>query len=445
MFKESFFGKLIVISLFLVSCSDDDAVYKIGDKFTTVQSKIHFVDTITVSASTVLLDSFPTSGYNKIFVGYNMDEQLGNSYAESYVEFTHKGSLPELDSTVTFDSIVLYLRQSGAYSGDTNIIKTIAIHRVLEEITPRELNNTLNNSDNFLTSAEPYAELSFEQWPRSLEENFCRLPDSLGLNWFQMIVDKDSIIVSDDNFKEYFQGLAIKPITKDISWSATFYGVDELADNKIVDELQIRLYFRRKNEMENEFFAFVPSEKSKIFTHYKIDHTGSILDGIENTTQILSGNTNNLMFVQAGGRVGFRIDVPLINNLNELHPNMSIMSARLIIKPSKGTYEKASKLPTLHAYWIDSNNEITELLTDVTGQFAITSELNADDFYDENTYYSFNVLNYILYKMDRAIYSNESLFFSLSAQDNATTFNRVVLEDQSFSKSLELQLYYVVY
>lgn len=151
------------------------------------------------------------------------------------------------------------------------------------------------------------------------------------------------------------------------------------------------------------------------------------------------------MFVQAGTKVGFRVDIPLINKLKEINGNMSVMDAQLVLKPVKGTYKNSADLPSMIVYWIDENNQPNEKLTDVTGQYTISSSLSADDEYDENTYYSFNVLNYILYKVDQGIYSDESLFFSLSDDDNATSFKKVVLEDQSVSFSLQLQMHYVVY
>ena len=124
---------------------------------------------------------------------------------------------------------------------------------------------------------------------------------------------------------------------------------------------------------------------------------------------------------------------------------MSVLSAKLIVKPNKDTYKNISELPTISAFWIDPENRLTEVLTDVTGQYSITSELFADLEYRENNYYSFDILNFILYKMDAGIYSDESLYFTLSAEENATTFKRVLLEDQSFESSLKIQLYYVVY
>jgi hypothetical protein len=187
----------------------------------------------------------------------------------------------------------------------------------------------------------------------------------------------------------------------------------------------------------------MPSETAKVFTNYTVDYSGSVVDGIENTGVVSSKNSNNLVAVQAGGSLGFRIDIPMIDKLKEIHPNLSVMDARLMIKPRKGTYDKASELPQLSVYWIDSKNQNKVQLTDFAGK-PILSTLIADDEFNDNTYYSIDLLGFVLNKTNQ-LNPDQTLFISLSNQDNLTSFKRVIFGDQSFSESLQLQMHYVVY
>jgi hypothetical protein len=454
MLKKSLIIKLIVISVLFVSCADDDSVYKIGDQFTKGETKINYVDTLTITASSLIIDSFPTSGYNKVFVGYNVDAELGTSVAESYIEFSAENTIPTFDETTSFDSLVLYIKQTSAYTGDTLIEKSLGIYQVIETIEPRDDGYYLYNTDTMATNSEAIGKLTFKQRPGRLLESNVRLSDSLGNRLFQWILtdtlytDNDTVLFNSDNFIEYFNGIALKPLSKDVSWSSTFTGestTDASSTTSSTSEIQLRLYYRLKYEENNTYYAFTPTGSDKIFTHFNVDRTGSLLNAMVTSESISSKETNHQMFVQAGTKVGFRIDIPMINKLKEINANMSVMDAQLVFKPVKGTYTNTSELPSMLVYWIDDNNDITEQLTDVSGQYAITSSLTADNEYNENTQYSFNVLNFILYKMDQGIYSDESLFFTLSGEDNATSFKKVVLEDQSNAFSLQLQMHYVVY
>lgn len=442
MYKNGLLIKLLFVGVLFSSCADDEAVYKIGDRFVKEESKIHFVDTLTVKVSTVRIDSFATAGYNTVLVGYNNDPLLGTSEAKTFIEFIPATSLPTLDENAIFDSLVVYMRQTGEYLGDTSQLKTLAIHEVMETIEPKDDNLRLYNTDTFLINSTPLSTHSFKQRPIALREDFVKLPDELGLKWFSWLVNDNDTIKTGTLFKKQFPGLALLPVTKDLSWSSSFFGYSSTS-TELGNVMQIRLYYRIRGQEENNFFTFSPSEAGKVFTNFKIDYSGSILDGIENTGVVASKNSNNLVAVQAGGGLGFRIDIPLIDNLKDIHPNLSILEARLIVKPRKGTFDKASELPQLNVYWMDSKNQIRGQLTNFTSS-PIVSTLTADNEFNENTYYSFDMISFILNKMNQ-LNPDQTLFFTLSNQDNATSFKKIILEDQSFSESLQLQLYYVVY
>jgi hypothetical protein len=444
MYNNRLLIKLLFVGVLFSSCAEDEAVYKIGDRFVKEESKIHYVDTLTVNVSTVRTDSLGATGYNTVFVGYQNDPLLGTSEAKSYVEFIPSTSLPSLDEDAIFERLVIYIKQTGYYSGDTTVEKTLAFHEVLEPIEPRNDNQRIYNTDTFLINTTPLATHSLKQRPGALREDFIQLPDELGLKWFDWLVNDNDTIKTGTTFKKHFPGLALLPVTKDLSWSSSFFGYNTVGtDTNTVQQLQIRLYYRIRGQENNAFFTFMPSETAKVFTNYTVDYSGSVVDGIENTGVVSSKNSNNLVAVQAGGSLGFRIDIPMIDKLKEIHPNLSVMDARLMIKPRKGTYDKASELPQLSVYWIDSKNQNKVQLTDFAGK-PILSTLIADDEFNDNTYYSIDLLGFVLNKTNQ-LNPDQTLFISLSNQDNLTSFKRVIFGDQSFSESLQLQMHYVVY
>lgn len=442
MYKNSLLSKLLLAGVLFSSCANDEEIYKIGDRFVKETSKIHYVDTLTVTVSTVRIDSFPATGYNTVFVGYHNDPLLGTTEAKSFVEFIPATSVPDLDENAVFDSLVIYMRQNGNYLGDTSLLKTLAIHEVLEPIEPKDDNYRLYNTDTFSINTAPLATHTFKQRPQALRADFVRLPDALGLKWFNWLVNKNDTLTNQTTFKKQFPGLALLPLTKDLSWSSTFFGYNATTTDED-NVMHIRLYYRIRGQENNTYFAFSPSESGRVFTNFQMDYSGSIVDGIGTSGIVASKSSNNLVAVQAGGALGFRIDIPMIDKLKEIHPNLSVLDAQLIVKPRKGSFDKASELPQLIAYWMDSKNEIRGPLTNFSSS-PILSKLTADDEFNENTYYSFDMLSFVLNKMNN-LNTDQTLFFSFSDQDNATSLKRVIIEDQSFSESLQLQLHYVVY
>ncbi len=100
-----FIGLLIVATIF--SCSDESESYSIGDMFNNPNAKLGYVDTLSVNGSTVLLDSFITSGFNKVFVGNYENEFSGEITAQSYISFGLDEYYPLISDEAVFDSLLV--------------------------------------------------------------------------------------------------------------------------------------------------------------------------------------------------------------------------------------------------------------------------------------------------------------------------------------------------
>jgi len=103
------------------------------------------------------------------------------------------------------------------------------------------------------------------------------------------------------------------------------------------------------------------------------------------------------------------------------------------------------KSPKFRFLWTDKMNRNLGDFIDVDGETVITGTKMFDDL-DDEPYYSFSILNFVLTKMATESTSYNTLMFYLPDESNATSFDKLIIDDQSASNnSFELQIYYYTY
>src|SRR3989339_171721 len=435
---------LFLSLLTIVSCNDSSEVFNIGEEFTNNDSKITYVDTITVQASTILIDSFTTSDYNKVFFGYNNDPILGKTLAESYVVFESANSLPDIDSRSTFDSLVIFMKQNGDYLGDTSIVKEFNVYRITEDIEYGDNASAFYNIDSFAREETPLATKRFIPRPLRNDSITIKLPDELGELWYNWIdTSANSPLDTNSQFLDYFKGVVFVPVTTDESWLTSFNGYNS-SSSKL--QIELRLYYSKHDVEENTYFSFTPRE-NYIFTHFSIDRSGTVSSVLDTEgLKIPSTLTDNKVFMQAGSGVGIKIEIPQVEYMYDFGSNITVLDAKLIMRPSKGTYSLSSLLASkLSVLWTDKMNRNLGDFIDVDGETVITGTKMFDDL-DDEPYYSFSILNFVLTKMATESTSYNTLMFYLPDESNATSFDKLIIDDQSASNnSFELQIYYYTY
>jgi len=373
---------LFLSLLTIVSCNDSSEVFNIGEEFTNNDSKITYVDTITVQASTILIDSFTTSDYNKVFFGYNNDPILGKTLAESYVVFESANSLPDIDSRSTFDSLVIFMKQNGDYLGDTSIVKEFNVYRITEDIEYGDNASAFYNIDSFAREETPLATKRFIPRPLRNDSITIKLPDELGELWYNWIdTSANSPLDTNSQFLDYFKGVVFVPVTTDESWLTSFNGYNS-SSSKL--QIELRLYYSKHDVEENTYFSFTPRE-NYIFTHFSIDRSGTVSSVLDTEgLKIPSTLTDNKVFMQAGSGVGIKIEIPQVEYMYDFGSNITVLDAKLIMRPSKGTYSLSSLLPSkLSVLWTDKMNRNLGDFIDVDGETVITGTKMFDDLDDE--------------------------------------------------------------
>lgn len=444
---------LPLLAISLTHCDDNSNTYEIGKEFADETTKVGYLDTMKVNVSTVLIDSFATSGYNKIVVGNHHDEYLGDISSTSYITFGLENTLPDVDDSTRFDSLVLYIKCNGDYMGDSTIHPTLNVYRLKEDVELGENSSYYYNIDNFDYYDEPIGSATINPRPGKKGSYYIHLPDSLGKVFLSEMVDNSDNFESTTMFLKYFKGIALKCDENSSGLSLGFYGLmsssSTATDDDKIEEIQIRLYYTLDNEEEASYYAFSPDDSDKIFTSFTTDRSSSMFSSlIGEGNKLPSSETDNMVAMQCGAGIGIKIDIPGIDELYSLNPqNLEILDANLIIHPAPGTYDDENPLPdTLYLYWSDSRNRINSPVYDVMGQYVITSKLTVDNEFDEDTYYSISVLTYIRTELANGLKNQNGLILIPPVRELATSFSRLLVDDQSRSNnSFELQLYYFTY
>lgn len=423
--------------LFLLSCSNENnLLVSIGDNFINPQTTVALVDSFSVKMSTVLIDSIPTSATGVLMVGKYYDEQFGQVGSTGYFQLGFPGTqVPDEDEI--FDSLVVVLPYNGVSYGDTLLPQTIYVNRVLQDIEPAEDEYYLYNTTSFKYSGFPLGALTFTPKPNFHDEIEIRLADELGKEFLDLMKDDGDEVNSDDDFIEYFKGLAL--VSGEGNTSVLSFTADSL--------LKMILY--------THLIAEEKIEKSYTFSHLSLTHfnqittdrSGTPIEYLETQRiEILSGDSGNKAFLQAGAGIVTRIDFPNIGRLLEIDYRNILYKAELVLKPYTNSYNQVDLPNELVLYETDKyNNLVTELVDDEGA--TVTAEFYYDEYYNKDTYYLFDVTSFISNELsDGYVNTDNGLIVIQPISQFQSSLNRVVFDARNnLSYRPVLNLYFILY
>jgi hypothetical protein len=186
---------------------------------------ISVTDTFTLKTSTVLLDSLPTSGTGTLLLGRVNDPRLGFIESSSFFHLGAPGTYSEMPASAMFDSVTVKLAYSGYHYGDTTQTIGVDVHQltdVLELIENKKFddpdessllssysalyNNSVVGFDNSVLG-----KIRFKPKPGSDDTLSVKLADGIGRNLFTLAKNNDPLLTNEEDFKDYFKGIALLP------------------------------------------------------------------------------------------------------------------------------------------------------------------------------------------------------------------------------------------
>jgi len=339
-----------LLFVFLISCESKDTL-TLGSGFIQSTANMILIDTMTVSTSTLLLDTIITSGKSIALVGRYSNSTIGSIKSRSYVILKNESST--IDDESVYDSIVLKLIPSSYYYGDTSASFTISVNRVLEDIEFNENESYLYNNSHFdFDSIENLGEETFKPRPKEKKEIRIHLSDQLGLNFFNKLKASTTAFEEDGGFTNYFKGIVLNSRSTD---NRSILGFS--ADTSIL----LNLYYHIGESEDVQRVKFSPTSTSLQFNEIISNRSNTLIQDISETP-ISSTELENYSFVQGGIGLVTRIEFPTLRGLLEQEKPFDIINAQLVIQPSN--MMEIDYLPqTLYLYATNKHNEFLGTLT----------------------------------------------------------------------------------
>lgn len=417
------------------SCYDESNKY--GNGLVDSAFRNISTDTSTVTVTALLIDSLETSGKSLVMLGEYTHPVWGNISSSGYIAYNCPSYTTEIDAQVVLDSLVLSFNYGGYYVGDTLQPLRFNIHKLTEKIRLND-NGYLYNTSSFDYETEPLATSSFTPRPLSGEKVLVRLPDEMGQDFLTRFHKRD-IQVSSDYFEDYFKGLVVIP---------------EITDNRSILSFQVAdssatlvLHYHIIDEKENEqVLTFIPNTTTQ-FNHIDHDRSGTVMEPFPVTQkEIPSASLGNRGVLFGGLGWYTRLEFPFINNILMQGEKVAIESALLKIYPEPGTFSGTNTLPdSIFLYIVDENNVVTDAVTDYLGTAVQSGTLVKDDTYDENTYYYFDLTDFMQQELGAFGMYKHNLQLVFNEDTYTASFRNLTFNDQQGRSPIVLQLIYKIY
>ena len=427
------FGSLLIA---LTSCQKGEL--KLGDNFINSNSYTALIDTVSIQLSTIKADSIVTSSTANGLVGYYRHPLMGGQEAETFFALNPPDNFTWDDTGQVFDSLVMVLRSNTYSIGDTTVDVLFRVHPLSEKIEVND-DGKLYNTSTFAYREEPMGKIRFTPYPKRKEELNIRLDDSYATELIDFLNTYENHDDKLDLFKDKFKGFVVDCDTV-ITRSALGFILSDTASC-------LRLYSHidklEKEEITNNFSLSSESTFNRLSSPDQAVIYNQIANG---KVALTEQKSNGTALLQSGSGLKIRIDFPTISSLSELKNKGHIVKAEIRLKPDMSIMQTADLPARIFISDIYIANDIWAYLSDDNSQ-PISCNLNLDDAYHEDTYYSFDLSNYINSRLtEQIIDPKRGLVISLPDTNTGSSFTWLAVNGQSRKNNQsELLLYYYYY
>jgi hypothetical protein len=156
--------------------------------------------------------------------------------------------------------------------------------------------------------------------------------------------------------------------------------------------------------------------------------------------------TGNVTYVQGGTGIVTRIEIPYLRNILTLHENLKVLGAELVLEPVRNTYTEFPLPEQISLFYSDKLNRRGTPVYNTNSSFIQVADLVIDDIFQEETYYTFDVTDFINFKLSEASDDIPALLLMISPENIYKTVDRLVLGSQKNAESkITLKIYYMNY
>lgn len=420
-----------ILFVSILSCETDNSGFPVGEDWINLDTKVYFIDTLSIEVSTFKFDSLTTSNTSRLLIGSYNDPVFGITKSKSYAQLSN--SIYSLDDEAVFDSIALILNYDSYFYNDTIPSQKINVYQVTDDIEPDDDTDNFYNTTNFIYNSAPIASKSFIAKPIKDDSLHVTINNTFGKDIFDKI--QQNKINNSGEFLNEFKGLLIEPDdnnTAVLGFSNTSF---------------IRIYYSNDDELEDDDKTLdLPFNSSYSFHNISSNTQGTQFESLsDQEIQLSSTHTDNTSYMQAGTGIATRINIPNIESIYDIEGSGIIIDAnlKLSIKQNSSTKNLHTN-DSLNVYIVNKKAEILTVLTDVQGTTVLGLIENEDS--------EFNIIDYsipVKYFLNLKLTSidADNLFLAIYPKDFNSSVNRYILNGEEASENIKskLELTYSIY
>jgi len=424
------FNNIIFLILILVaSCNKNDKEFYIYPDLIDNQTYIVKIDTFTVKNSTIILDSFITSSFEKMFVGYYDDSLIGSINCMTVFQLGLPSTVPS--SYDQLDSASLIIKFDGYSYGDTTSNCKYQIYS-LTEFPENESNSGYYYNTTLIKYSQMIGMKEFRPYPHIDKELSIPIYYDFANEIFTGLIEQSEYFQSSENFLKYLPGLIIK--------------ADSLKTKSIIrflassNNVYLRLYIRKKELMNETYNIDLPIINTSSQFNIISKNLKPYLKNYRQKDRIDSEIINNLSIIYSGYGILTRFDFPYLNNLF-LIGNFKILKAILNFKPDNYFTDIHSINDSLVIGYMTYQNKIESFFYNSQGNYLLPG-LTIDEIYNENTWYKFDITPFFSSGYNQKWFDPEvGIFICYYPDLFYKSFKKMVID----SKSIRLDLYLLKY
>lgn len=407
---------------FLLSCERKEIDF--GTVPENTYTHLIFIDTVGVSMSTLLIDSFSTGNASSFLVGKYKDPYLGLVTAQPFCQLNKPASVPAISDQAVFDSLSLIVRFNKYYYGDTSKTETINVNELDQPIT-LSYNNLMYNTSRVAVKPTPLGSKAISLRPSVDDSLFIRLNDVKGQELFAKLRAGSDEMNSTETFQYYFKGISLTTGDADTS---VVYGIK--------DTIFMRVNYHVNNPFpESRSVDFISQVNTEAFNQIITDRSGTnLLSSGKGVTEIPSSATNHLSFTQPGAGLYLKLGFPGLKGIIASENVIRLLKAELIIRPLRQSFDRYSmKLPSQVFLVNTDGSNIPGFSVTASAGGVLYANPVIDNVFGLDNYYSFDVTSAISSMINTAG-SEDDAFFAVQGYAGSTVqLDRIIVGDASTS------------
>ena len=391
-------------------------------------------DTVTLIAYSVEDDTLNTTGLVFNFLGTLKDNVFGTTTASIYTQLAPYGNNVSFGDSPKLDSVVLTLRYTGGFYGDTLNPFTIKVYELKEDIsttTTYYQHHSIEHFDNNLTYSDfhlyPKPKTKIKVDTLTDAHIRIRLKDELGERFIRDAKD----LATDETFLKYFKGLYIS--------AEPFRNDGSLVNFSLTASLSgIQIYYHEKDNDKPKQFSLNIKRTSIRFNSYKHNYETGSADFVSQVVEKDTLKGKQVLYLQSMGGIKTKITFPYLKTFKER--KVVINKAELVITNIGESLDLYPMPAKLGIQAVDLSGKLVTIPDVLTG--------NSNYFggsYDEKTKeYRFRITRYIQDVIQKNKYQP---YIYLVPEGAAAYANRLILKgtDTKEPSRLRLEIYYTEY